>query len=84
MFAGNCRAGFWTGTEEKLEAVLLSNEVIRSALADISFSILKNATEELSASPFPLSRQLDDPTDISQCSQLLVSVHYVHADAIKK
>jgi hypothetical protein len=28
--------------------------------------------------------QLDETTDISQCSQFLVFVRYVHADAIKE
>jgi hypothetical protein len=37
----------------------------------------------LAASPLPFSMQLVKTTDISQCSQLLVFVRYVHADAIK-
>ncbi|XP_042228922.1 protein ZBED8-like [Homarus americanus] len=40
--------------------------------------------EELAATPFPFSMQLDETTDVSQCSQLLVFVRYMHADAIKE
>jgi hypothetical protein len=69
---------------EKLEAVPLSNDVIRSGIVYISFSILKNVTKELAAFPFPFSTQVDETTDISRCSQFLVFVRYVHADAIKK
>jgi hypothetical protein len=69
---------------KKLEAVPLSNDVIRSGIAVISFSILKNVTEELAASPVPFCTQLDETTDISQCSQLLDFVRCAHADAIKQ
>jgi hypothetical protein len=37
----------------------------------------------LAASPLSFSMQLVKTTDISQCSQLLVFLRYVHADAIK-
>jgi hypothetical protein len=37
----------------------------------------------LAASPLPFSMQLVKTKDISQCSQLLVIVRYVLADAIK-
>ena len=40
--------------------------------------------EELKASPFPFSMQLDESTDVSQCAQLLVHVRYMHADTIKE
>jgi hypothetical protein len=40
--------------------------------------------EELTALPFPFTMQLDETTDISQYSQRLVFVRYVHADAIKE
>jgi len=40
--------------------------------------------EELKASPFPVSIQLDESTDVSQCAQLLVYVRYMHTDAIKE
>ena len=62
----------------------LSNDVIHSRIVDISCNILKQVMEELATTPFPFSMQLGESTDISQCSQLLVFVHYVQADAIKE
>jgi hypothetical protein len=74
------------GLEEKrkLEAIPLSDDVICSRIVDISFNILKHVTEELAASPSPFIMHLDEATDISQCNQLFVSVHSVHADTIKE
>ena len=40
--------------------------------------------EELTDTTFPFSMQLDETTDITQCSQLLVFVRYVHIDTIKE
>jgi hypothetical protein len=60
--------------KKQMEAVPLSNDVIISRTVDISFNILQNVTEELAALPFSFSMQLEETTDISQCSQLLVSV----------
>ncbi|XP_042227387.1 protein ZBED8-like [Homarus americanus] len=69
---------------KKIAAVPLSNDVIHSRIADITSNILKQVMEELAATPFPFSMQLDETTDVSQCSQLLVFVRYMHADAIKE
>jgi len=69
---------------KKIEAVSLSNDVIHFRKVDIYCNILKQVMEELAAMPFPFSMQLDESTDISQCSQLLVFIRYVHADAIKE
>ncbi len=70
--------------EKKLEAIPLSNDVIHSRIVEISCNILKQIIDELKASPFPFSMQLDETTDISNCSQLLVFVRYVSADTIKE
>jgi hypothetical protein len=67
-----------------LEAVPLSNNVIYSRIVYISFNILKHVIEELAASPFRFSMQLDEATDISERSHLSVYVRYVHADDIKE
>ncbi|XP_042901722.1 protein FAM200C-like [Parasteatoda tepidariorum] len=40
--------------------------------------------DELKVSPFPFSMQLDETTDISNYSQLLVFVRYVSLDTIKE
>ncbi|GFU03693.1 protein ZBED8 [Nephila pilipes] len=69
---------------KKLEAIPLSNDVIQSRIVEISCNILKQIINELKASPFPFSMQLDETTDISNCSHLLVFVRYVSADTIKE
>ncbi|GFU25894.1 protein ZBED8 [Nephila pilipes] len=69
---------------KKLEAIPLSNDVIQSRIVEISCNILKQIINELKASSFPFSMQLDETTDISNCSQLLVFVRYVSADTIKE
>lgn len=61
---------------KKVEAVPLSNDVIHSRIVEMSSNVLKQVIEELNASPFPFSMQLDESTDVSQCSQLLVFVRY--------
>jgi len=73
------------GTEhrKKHEADPLSNDTIKSRITDISNNILEQVMEELKASPFPFSIQLDETTDVSQCAQLLAYVGYMHADAKK-
>jgi hypothetical protein len=70
--------------KKKIEAVPLSNDTIRSRIADMSSNILKQVMDELRSSPFPFGIQLDETTDVSQCSQLLVFVRYVHVDEIKE
>jgi hypothetical protein len=60
--------------KEKLEAVPLSNDVLRSRRADISFNISKHVTEEFAALTLLFNMQLDETTYTSQCSQLLVFV----------
>jgi hypothetical protein len=67
---------------KKLETVPSSNDVISSRIVDIPFNILKHIIVELEASPLLFSVQLDETTDISQRSQILVFVRLVHADEI--
>jgi hypothetical protein len=58
--------------------------MICSRIVDISFNILNYVIEEMAVSPFSFSMQLDETTDTSQCSQLLVFVRYVHAYAMRE
>jgi hypothetical protein len=51
-----------------------------SSIAYISFNILKNVIEEFAT----FSMQLDETTDMTQCSKFLVFARYVHADAMKE
>ncbi|XP_060855494.1 protein FAM200C-like [Metopolophium dirhodum] len=57
---------------KKIEAIPLSNDTINSRISDMSTNILEQVIWELDSTPFPFSMQLDESTDISQCSQLLV------------
>ncbi|XP_030747824.1 protein ZBED8-like [Sitophilus oryzae] len=65
--------------QKNVEAVPLSNDVIHSRIVEMSSNVLQ-VVEELIVSPFPFSIQLDESTDVSQCSQLLVFVRYVQQD----
>ena len=69
---------------KKLEAIPLSNDTINCRIYDISNNILEQVMEELKASPFPFSMQLDESTNVSQRAQLLAYVRYMHADGIKE
>jgi hypothetical protein len=75
---------FVCGLEQrkKLEGFLFSNYVTHSRITDIFCNNSKNITKEMAVPPFPFIMQLSKTTDIPQCSQLLVFVHYVHANDI--
>lgn len=45
---------------KKVEAVPLSNDIIHSRIVEMSSNVLKQVIEELNASPFPFSMQLDE------------------------
>ncbi|XP_050064407.1 protein ZBED8-like [Aphis gossypii] len=56
---------------KKIEAIPLSNDTINSRISDMSTNILEQVIQELDSTPFLFSMQLDEGTDISQCSQLV-------------
>jgi hypothetical protein len=69
---------------KKIEAVSLSNDTVHSRISDMSTNILEQVIAELDSTPFPFSMQLDESTDISQCSQLLVFVRYIYSGTSKE
>ena len=69
---------------KKLESIPMSNNIIKSRIDDISENIFKQVMEELVSSPFAFSLQLDESTDVSNCSQLLSFVRYVNGNKIKE
>jgi len=69
---------------KKIEAIPLSNNTINSRISDMSTNILEQVIRELDSTPFPFSMQLDESTDISQCSQLLVFVRYIYSGTSKE
>jgi len=66
-----------TEAEKKLRQVPLSNDIICSRIRDMSKDILQQVIADIKASPIKVSLQLDESTDVSFCSQLLVFVRYV-------
>lgn len=62
----------------------MSNDTILSRISDISTNILEQVIAKLGLTPFTNSMQLDESTDISQCSQLLVFVRYIFVETSKE
>ncbi|KAL6046540.1 hypothetical protein STEG23_018200 [Scotinomys teguina] len=63
----------------RLNTVSLSNDTVRRRIDDMSVDILSQVIEEIKSSPLPIfSIQLDESTDVANCSQLLVYVRYIN------
>lgn len=73
------------GTEEakKIKEVPLSNDVIAGRVADMSCDILDQIDQEIKGSPICISLQLDESTDVSNMSQLIVYTRYIKDGEIK-
>ena len=69
---------------KKLELVPLSNSIIQSRIQDLSLDVLDQVIAEIKASSLKISLQLDESTDVENCSQLIVLVRYVHDGSIKE
>ena len=70
--------------EKKLSLVPLSNDIISSRICDLSKDILQQVIADIKASATKVSLQLDESTDVSLCSQLLVFVRYVKEKEVVK
>lgn len=68
----------------KISHIPLSNDTIHDRIRDMSEDVLCQVIEQIKASPGKISVQLDETTDVSNCSQLLVFVRYVHEYTIKE
>ena len=64
-------------TEKKVSLETLSNDIISSRIRDLSKDILQQVIEDIKASATKVSLQLDESTDVSLCSQLLVLARHV-------
>ena len=62
----------------------LSNNIIQSRIKDLSSDVLDQVIAEIKASSLKISLQLDESTDVENCSQLIVLVRYVHDGSIKE
>uniref|UniRef100_A0A803K116 DUF4371 domain-containing protein n=1 Tax=Xenopus tropicalis TaxID=8364 RepID=A0A803K116_XENTR len=68
----------------KLRAISLSNETVRRRIDDMSADILDQVIQEIKSAPLPIfSIQLDESTDVANCSQLLVYVRYINGGDFK-
>lgn len=68
---------------KKVEDVPLSNNVIGGINEDMSCDILDQIVEEIQASPSRISLQLNESTDLSNVSQLIVYTRYIKDGEIK-
>lgn len=68
------------GTDQtnEVEVVTQSNDVIHFSIVEVSPNILTQAVGKLNSSSLPFNRQSDESTNVSQCNQLLVFVHYAY------
>ena len=66
----------------KLALVPLSNNVTLSQISDLSLDILNQVIADIKANPLKISLQLNETTDVENCSQLIALVRYVHDGAI--
>ncbi|KAM5251205.1 zinc finger BED domain-containing protein 5-like [Hipposideros larvatus] len=69
----------------KLSAISLSNDTVCRRIDDISADILDQVIQEIKSAPLPIfSIQLDESTDVANCSQLLVYVRYINDGNFKE
>ena len=69
---------------KQLSQVSLSNDTVRQRIKDMSQDIVTQVVSEIKQSPAKFSMQIDESTDVSSHSQLLVFVRYVHEKNIKE
>ena len=68
----------------KFFQIPLSNDTTSSIINDMSNEILAQVVADLISSPAKFSLQLDETTDVSNISQLVVFVCYMKDDVIKE
>uniref|UniRef100_A0A8C4TCW7 Uncharacterized protein n=1 Tax=Erpetoichthys calabaricus TaxID=27687 RepID=A0A8C4TCW7_ERPCA len=68
----------------KVQQIPLSNNVIRSRVDDIGADILDQVVSDIKVSSVKISIQLDESTDIDNCSQLIVFIRYVKGNVIEE
>ena len=66
-----------------LNNISLSNNAIQRRTTERSTDINKQVITEVQSSKYGFAIQLDETTDVSNCAQLLVFVHYATKDSIR-
>ena len=66
-----------TEAAKKMKDISPSNDVIAGRVADMSCDILDQIVQEIQDSPIRVSLQLDESTDVSNMSQLIVYARYI-------
>ena len=72
------------GAARKLKQVALSNDTIARRIKDLSIDIRDQLISDLKASPLKISIQLDESTDVSNCSQLICFVRYIKEKKVEE
>jgi len=67
----------------KLYQISLSNNTVQHQIKEKSLDILEQVISEIRETPVGFAMQLDESTDVVNCSQLLVFVWYVGKEGLK-
>ena len=66
----------------KLKLVPLSNNVIQRRISDLSLDILDQVIADIRTGHLKIALQLDETTDVENCSQLIALVRYIRNGVI--
>ena len=78
LCAGNGEILLGGDIAKQLSKVSLSNDTVHQRIINMSQDILTKVVNEIKQSPSKTSIQIDESTGVSNHSQLLVFVRYVH------
>ena len=67
----------------KLDSVSLSNDTVKRRIQEMSGDIAEQVIVGVKYSKSGFAIQIDEPTDVAKCSQLLLYVHFIQNDTVK-
>ena len=67
----------------KLESVSLSNDTVKRCIQEMSGDIAKQVIAGVKNSKFGFAIQIDESTNVTKCSQLLVYVRFIQNNTVK-